>query len=244
MKNKYLYTLVTLVFCLVSFQNRTLAQGTDSLRDCKLNIHTNLLYDVVWLPDYGLTSAPNLGFEFYPKKEFGRCTWSVDFEFPHWREKNENHKFFQLYNLTISNRVYFKARRQHYQGFFMQTSINAGYYGISLNGDKGWQGELVGAGIGLGYKQYFRPKHPWRRCFLEIGILGGAIYTRYDPYVYGYDETKRYYYDYTGDPAAFKKRSYANIFAGPVRAFFTFGIDIFGYKAKCPYGYDRYCDNY
>lgn len=60
----------------------------------------------------------------------------------------------------------------------------------------------------------------------------GAFLAQYDPYVYGNDATHRYYYDYTGDPAQFRKRNQRFFWAGPTRVYISLGIDLFNRKRR------------
>ena len=85
----------------------------------------------------------------------------------------------------------------------------------------------MGASLGIGHKWLLG-----RRLFLDAGIALGAFYAQYDPYVFGFDATLRYYYDYAGDPAQFHKRNHRFFWAGPTRIYLSIGIDLFNRKRR------------
>ena len=185
-----------------------------------LAISTNLPYDITFIPGYGLTSIPSFSLEYYPSK-YGHWTVGADCEFPMWRHW-ESHRFMQIQNLTINTRFYFK--RGNYHGLYLLANVNAARYGIGWN-SKGWEGEGLGASIGIGYKLTI-----YKRLFLDAGIAGGYFYSRFDPYEYGFDSTQRYYYDYVGVPEEFVRRNHALNWFGPTRVWIAIGIELFSRK--------------
>ena len=92
-----------------------------------------------------------------------------------------------------------------------------------MNAGKGWEGEGIGASVGGGWKVYIG-----KYFFLDMGGALGAFYSWYDPYVWGNDATGRYYYDYSGAPEDFVKRSKRRLWFGPTRVYFSVGIDFYG----------------
>lgn len=189
-----------------------------------LGIRTNLIYDCTFIPGYGFTSVPSIGMEYYP--ENGKITLGGDVEFPHWRHWDE-HRFLQIYNITLEGRYYFKPRiRTRYNGLYALAELNGARYGIGFDADRGWQGAGLGLSAGVGYKLPVGNSSR-SRLTVDFGIAAGAFYTRYDPYVYGNDATGWYYYDFYGDPSAKHKRNESMLWGGPVRAWISVGWDIF-----------------
>lgn len=186
-----------------------------------LAFSTNLPYDIAYIPRYGLTSIPSISLEYYPSK-YGRWTAGADLEFPMWRHW-ESHRFMQIQNLTLNTRFYFK--RGNYHGLYVLANVNAARYGIGWDA-KGWEGEGLGASVGIGYKLTI-----YKRLFLDAGVAAGYFYSRYDPYEYGFDSTQRYYYDYVGVPEEFVRRNHALNWFGPTRIWIAIGLELFSRKA-------------
>ena len=184
-----------------------------------LGLSTNLLYDLTYIPHYGVTSIPSFSLEYYPAR--GHWTVGADVEWPMWRHY-EDHRFLQVNNITLWTRRYFKPRDGRYRGGYLFASANAARYGIGWDA-KGWEGEGIGASLGAGYKLVFGKS----RLFLDFGAAVGAFYSAYDPYVYGFDVTQRYYYDYYGDVDLFAARRKRLMWVGPTRVYISLGIDLF-----------------
>ncbi len=197
-----------------------------------IGLSTNLLYDITYIPNLGVTSIPSLGIEFYPAK--GHWTFGADVDWSHWRNYSE-HRYNQIHNITLSTRRYFKpsdtytAKRRDvnnptvtgFAGLYLAGNLNAAQYGLGWNAH-GWEGEGLGASLGIGYKWFFN-----HRIYLDLGVAAGFFYSRYDPYVWGDDSTGWYYYDYNGDPADFTRRRMALNWFGPTRAYISLGINLF-----------------
>lgn len=183
-----------------------------------LGLSTNLPYDITYVPGYGVTSIPSFSLEYYPAR--GRWTVGADVEWPMWRHY-EDHRFMQVNNITLWTRRYFKESKGRYKGAYLLLSANAARYGIGWNA-KGWEGEGIGASLGAGYKVVLG-----KRVFLDMGLALGAFYSSYDPYVYGFDTTGRYYYDYDGDVNLFAPRRNRLMWVGPTRVYISLGIDLF-----------------
>ena len=190
-----------------------------------LGVSTNLIYDITYVPGYGLTSIPSLSLEYYPART-RHFTYGLDVEWPMW-EHWDTHRFLQINNISLWARRYFPAREDRFRGLYLQAGANAARFGIGWDA-RGWQGEGIGASVGLGHKWLLGKS----RLFLDCGVALGAFLAQYDPYVYGNDATHRYYYDYTGDPAQFHKRNQRFFWAGPTRVYISLGIDLFNRKRR------------
>ncbi len=188
-----------------------------------LGLSTNLLYDLTYVPHYGLTSIPSFSLEYYPRR--GHWTVGADVEWPMWQHY-ENHRFLQVNNITLWTRRYFKPTDGRFGGAYLLLNANVARYGIGWDA-KGWEGEGIGASLGAGYKLNLG-----KRMFLDFGLALGAFYSPYDPYVYGFDSTGRYYYDYNGDVDKFVARSKRLMWMGPTRAYISLGIDLFNRKRR------------
>ena len=186
-----------------------------------LGVSTNIPYDITYIPHYGVTSIPSFSLEYYPAR--GHYTVGADVEWPMWQHWND-HRFFQVNNITLWVRRYFKPVDIRFKGVYLLASANIARYGIGWEA-KGWEGEGLGASVGAGYKITLG-----RRFFLDLGGALGFFYSAYDPYVWGYDATKRYYYDYSGDPSEFVIRNKRLSWFGPTRVYISIGIDLFNRK--------------
>ncbi|MBP5487989.1 MAG: DUF3575 domain-containing protein, partial [Bacteroidales bacterium] len=182
-----------------------------------LGVGTNLLYDLTYIPNYGLTSIPSVSVEYYP--ESGKYTIGADIEWPNWRHEGE-HRFLQIHNIGLWGRYYFKPEQYRFNGFYLGGGANAAMFGLGWN-KKGWNGEGIGISAGGGYKWTFG------RIYIDVGAALGVFYARYDSYTWGGDATGRYYYDYVGDPEKFVPRSKRWLWLGPTRIQATVGIDLF-----------------
>ena len=182
-------------------------------------LSTNLLYDITYIPNYGLTSIPSFSLEYYPKNS-RHFTFGADVEWPMWKHWDE-HRYMQINNITLWARRYFPACEERFHGLYLFANANVAQFGIGWAA-KGWEGEGIGASLGIGHKWTFG-----RRLFLDLGIAAGGFYAKYDPYVWGNDATKRYYYDYAGDPDTFRERNHRWLWGGPTRAYISLGIDLF-----------------
>ncbi len=182
-----------------------------------IGISTNLLFDATYIPGYGFTSVPSFSLEYYPAR--GHWTFGADVDWSHWLHY-DTHRFNQIHNISLHTRRYFKSGENGFKGLYLQGALNAAEYGLGWDAH-GWEGELLGANIGAGYKINFG------RFFIDMGLDVGYFYSRNDPYVWGDDATGWYYFDYTGDPAQFSPRQKGFQWFGPTRAYISIGLDLF-----------------
>ena len=82
-----------------------------------LGISTNLIYDVTYIPHYGLTSIPSFSLEYYPLRSH-HFTFGADVEWPMWQHW-EDHRFLQIQNIGLWSRYYFKRQGDRFHGFYM-----------------------------------------------------------------------------------------------------------------------------
>ena len=222
-------TLVTLCDTVIYSRIDTTAQACDDTLNLscpvelfvpRLGISTNIPYDITWMPGHGVTSVPSVSVEYYP--EDGRWSFGADFECAAWRRPKE-HSYIQLYNLTPWARRWFREPRvgERFHGWYALGSLNATRYGIGQGPEKGWEGEGLGASLGIGHKWLLG-----KRMTLDMGLALGLFYSGYDPYVWGDDATGRYYYDYFGDSDTFVKRNQRFFWAGPTRIYINIGFDL------------------
>ena len=202
-----------------------------------LSIKTNLLLDLAYMPGYDRwCPIPNVAVEYYPKR--GHFTFGGSFDMPWWQHYDD-HKFFQFRNYQLEARYYLKSsipyepyeqpyKAPAFKGFYLQAYVHTAIYGICFDADRGWEGEGVGGGIGLGYVLPLSRNGHWR---LEFGAQFGYFHTKYDPYQYEnpVDPTytdNLYYYKWTLSPSLFKERQYRFNWFGPTRVGITLSYDL------------------
>ena len=196
-------------------------------------IRTNLLHDLLYVPQFGWANGVNVQLEYYPLR--GHYTYNAGFTFTNHRHWHD-FKFFQIRDLQLELRRYFKGGGRFigpYLGLYAEGTV----YGIGFSRTKGWEGEGGGGGLTVGYTCRLNRKGSLR---LELSASVGAFVTRYDPYIYnhpyvGYDDAK-YYYDYFGNAEDFKKRNHIFTWFGPTNAGVHLTYDIV-YRKKKPVGY-------
>ena len=187
-----------------------------------LAVSTNLLYDLTYIPGYGLTSIPSLSIEYYPSA--GRWTFGADVEWPNWTHPDD-HRYLQIHNIGLWGRYYFKPIENRFRGWYAGGCLNATQYGIGWN-NKGWEGEGLALSVLGGHKWTFG------RIYVDAGLALGVFYSRFDSYTWGNDATGWYYYDYIGDPEAFEPRSKRLLWFGPTRLQVSIGLDLFNRNRK------------
>ena len=187
-----------------------------------IGLSTNLIYDATYIPGYGFTSIPSVSLEYYPVG--GHVTVGADVEWPSWKHADE-HRYFQIHNITLWGRYYFKPEQYRFNGWYVGGSANTAQFGVGWN-KKGWVGEGLGLSVLGGHKWTFG------RIYIDMGLALGAFYSRFDSYTWGNDATKWYYYDYVGDPEAFMPRSKRWLWLGPTRLQVSIGVDLFNRNRK------------
>lgn len=204
-----------------------------------LSIKTNLLFYGAYVP-FGYNRycpIPNIAIEYYPLH--GHFTLGASLDFPWW-VNYEKHKFFEVRNLQIEGRYYFKTNESNgsnetngtykgpaFKGFYLQAYGHVGIFEIGLNVDRGYKGEGFGGGLGLGYVMPISKKGHWR---LEFAAQFGYLYVMHDPFQYEYRGIELhdglYYYDWVRPASEFKKRQYRYTYFGPTRVGVTLTYDL------------------
>jgi len=212
-----------------------------------LAVKTNMLFYGIYMPGYDRwCPIPNIAVEYYPRGS--HFTVGASFDMPWWQDYWA-HKYFQARHYQVEARYYPRLKSQHssgaagaygaqttgprclhslHEGLYWQVYANGGIYGICFDADRGWVGEGIGCGVGVGYVTPLSRKHRWR---LELGLQAGFFTTKYDPFQYEnpVDPTYTdhlYYYKWTLDPALFKKRLYRRTWVGPTRIGVTLSYNI------------------
>lgn len=193
-------------------------------------VRTNLVHDLLYVPQFGWAYGGNIQLEYYPLR--GHYTLNAGFTFTnhrHWGDR----KFFQVRDAQLELRRYFKGGGAFigpYLGLYGEGTV----YGIGFNENKGWEGEGGGGGLSLGYTWPLNRKGSLR---LELSASLGVFITRYDPYVYGdpvsRENTGLYYYNYLGSTSDFKKRNHQFTWFGPTNFGIQLTYDII-YRKKKP----------
>lgn len=204
-----------------------------------LSLKTNILFDFAYVPGYDRwCPIPNVALEYYPKK--GHWTYGASFDFPWWQDY-DGHKYFQVRNYQLETRYYIHSNDASktkdvsaaFKGLFLQGYAHVGLFCVSFDENRGWIGEGVGAGVGVGYVLPISKKEHWR---LEFSAQLGAFRCKYDPFQYEnpVDKTYRdglYYYKWKLDASLFKKRQYRYTWLGPARVGITLCYDLI-YRKK------------
>ncbi len=199
-----------------------------------LSIKTNLLFDFAWVPGYNdWCPIPNIALEYYPMH--GHFTFGASIDFPWWQHY-ERHKYFEVRNYQLETRYYLRSggieknppgKGAAFRGWYLQGYVNGGIFCFCFNADKGWIGEAIGGGVGVGYVMPISAKGHWR---LEFGAQFGILYSKYDPYQYEYRGIELndhlYYYDWVLPAKDFKKRQYRYTWFGPTRVGVTLTYDL------------------
>jgi len=200
-----------------------------------LSVKTNVLFDFAYMPGYDrFCPIPNVAVEYYPLH--GHFTYGASFDGPWW-QNYDDHKYFQLRNYQLHTRYYLRSgdialRRPDegaaFKGLYFSAYAHAFIYNICFDANRGWEGEGVGAGLGIGYVLPISKKEHWR---LEFGLQAGYFYTPYDPYqwlcpVDPTTDTRQYYYKWYGKAADFKKRQHRYSWFGPTRVEITLSYDL------------------
>ena len=200
-----------------------------------LAVKSNLLFDFAYVPGYDRwCPIPNVAIEYFPKH--GHFTYGASFDCPWWQHYHE-YKFFQIRNYQLEARYYFRSgdiaknppgEGAAFRGLYVQGYGHVGLFGICFDANRGWVGEGLGAGLGIGYVLPLSRNGHWR---MEFGLQAGFFGCKYDPYQYespieGDPHDDLYYYKYYGDPNLFKKRQHKFTWFGPTRVGVTLSYDL------------------
>lgn len=195
-----------------------------------LAVKTNIPYYGFFTKSIGWAPIYNVEAEWYPS-EFGRWSWLVEYEFP-WHSKESKHQYFQIINLQLEGRRYFKKEYYH-TGWYLSGYVGGNYYDICLD-DKsyyGYQGEGFGGGLGLGYVQPLgdRATTRWK---LEFFVKAGYYMSFYDPYQPGNPYMGKSYYDWHDDPSLFIRRNWVFKWLNPTGVGVSISYDLIRKKVK------------
>ena len=200
-----------------------------------LSIKTNLLFDLAYVPGYDRwCPIPNIAVEYYPLH--GHFTFGASFDGPWWQHYRQQ-KYFQLRNYQLETRYYFRSgdiddvgigNGAAYKGWYVNGYVNGGLFSICFDADRGWEGEGLGGGLGLGYVLPLGKREHWR---LEFAAQVGFFWCKHDPFQYEcpVDPTEQdhlYYYKWTGDADLFKRRQHQWSWFGPTRIGVTLSYDL------------------
>lgn len=205
-----------------------------------LSVKSNLLQDVAYVPQYGFCPLWNVGVEYYPRR--GHWTGGAQWDFPWWVGNTSNHKYFEVSNLQLEGRYYrhrgedlWSQGKMPYSGLFVQGYLHYALYQIGFSATKGWVGEGMGGGLGLGYVLPLGQQSRWR---LEFGAQLGLFVTRYDPFVYGMPVYHggaidgNYYYNTDLFRDTFVKRQHRYIWMGPTRVSVSLSYDLLHWRKQ------------
>lgn len=208
-----------------------------------LSLRTNLLEWGAYVPQYGWCPMPNVALEYYPRH--GHLTYGASFDCPWWIGNTTNHKYFELRNYQLETRYYLRDSDKSYadaahtipaegkaafQRLYLQAYAHACLYQIGFSAKKGWIGEGLGAGLGVGYVLPLGRSQHWR---LDFGLQLGYFRTQYDPFVWGKpvyhggEIDGNYYYNTDLYRPDFVKRMHRYTWFGPTRVGATLSYDLF-----------------
>lgn len=186
-------------------------------REPVLNVRTNLLYD--------MGTVLNVGVEYY----FRNPHWSLvgHYTFPWW-SNDKYYYYLQILNWDIEARYYMQHSKYH-AGWYVAPYVHWNLYDISLDAERGWQGEGRGCGLTLGHAFRVGDNQRWKvECFFRLGLYQ----TLYDPYHASDPFNGKYYYDWPWAPENFVPRNHKLLWMGPTGAGVTVSYDLFKRKVK------------
>lgn len=201
-----------------------------------LSVKTNLLYDFAYMPGYDRwCPIPNVAIEYYPLH--GHFTFGASIDFPWWQHYWQN-KYFQIRNYQLETRYYLRSgdidkvglgNGAAFKGLYANAYVHGGLFSICFDANHGWEGEGIGAGVGLGYVLPLSRDEHWR---LEFAAQVGFFTCKHDPYQFEcpVDPTEQdhlYYYKWTGDADLFRRRKYTWSWIGPTKIGITLSYDLF-----------------
>lgn len=176
-----------------------------------LAVKTNTVSDIL--------ATPNVQAELYT--HLWGLSLEFDYTFPWWNKDYDDYFYYQILNGTVGVRKYFNNK---YYGHWVGIYANTAIYDICFwNKDKGWQGELYGAGIGYGY--VFRNKK-YPRLKFEPYIRIGWFNTRFDTYHASQPWDEKYYYNWYLRADDFVPRRFNMNYFGPTEIGFNITFDL------------------
>lgn len=189
-----------------------------------LAVKTNIPYYGFFTKGLGWAPIYNVEAEWYPT-EFGRWSWLVEYDFP-WHSEEKRHQYFQVINLQLEGRRYFKKENYH-SGLYLSAYVGANYYDICIDNEsfRGYQGEGFGGGLGFGYVKPLGYKET-TRWKLEFFIKGGYYMSFYDPYQPGNPYMGKSYYDWYDDPTLFIRRNWVFKWLNPTGVGVSISYDL------------------
>ncbi len=207
-----------------------------------LGIKTNLLEWGAYVPQYGFCPMPNVEVEFYPRH--GHWTFGAKFDCPWWVGNTTNHKYFELRNYEFYGRYYLRNSDKSYaddrhtlpaegksafQRFYVAGYVHNFIYEIGFSAKKGWVGEGLGGGLGVGYVLPISRDGHWR---LDFSLQVGYLWAKYDPFVYGKpiyhggEIDGNYYYNTDLYRDEFVKRLHRFTWFGPTKVGISLSYDL------------------
>ena len=176
-----------------------------------LAVKTNVAADAI--------ATPNVQAELYT--HLWGLSLEFDYTFPWWHKDYDTYFYYQILDGKAGIRKYFNNQYYgHWVGIYANTSI----YDICFwNKDKGWQGEVYGAGIGYGY--VFRHKK-YPRLKFEPYIRLGWFNTKFDKYHASQPWNEKYYYDWYLRAEDFVPRRFNMNYFGPTELGFNLTFDL------------------
>ena len=186
-------------------------------REPVLNVRTNLIYD--------LGTVLNVGIEYYPRNP----RWSLlgHYTFPWW-DNDPKHQYLQILDWNLEIRYYLQADKRH-AGWYVAPYVHWNLYDISIDAERGWQGEGKGCGLSAGYVRHLSGKQRWK---MEFFVRLGYYHSLFDPYHASDPYHGKYYYDWPWAPEDFTPRNHRFQMIGPTGMGVTVSYDLFRRKLK------------
>lgn len=200
-----------------SIASISMVYTSEKPREPVLNVRTNLLYD--------MGTVLNVGVEYY----FRNSHWSLvgHYTFPWW-SNDKYYYYLQILDWDIEARYYLQHSKYH-AGWYVAPYVHWNLYDISLDAERGWQGEGRGCGFTLGHAFRVGDNQRWKvECFFRLGYF----HSLYDPYHASDPFNGKYYYDWPWAPEFFVPRNYRLQWIGPTGAGVTVSYDLFKRKVK------------
>ena len=180
-------------------------------------MRTNLLYD--------LGTVLNVGIEYYPRHP----RWSIlaHYTFPWW-SNDTKHQYLQLLDWQMEARYYLQRAKRH-AGWYAAPYVHWNLYDISIDAERGWQGEGKGMGLSFGHVRTIGESRRWKMdCFVRLGYYQ----TLFDPYHASDPYNGKYYYDWPYMPEDFVPRNHRLQLIGPTGAGVTISYELVRRKLK------------